>query len=205
MKSKTFPWQRSCSACDRRRRVGAADTAAFDKAMAPDRRPVRNDPQGPGRRQRQGRGPGGEEDRPSWPRKLKAEQRQRQARRALQAAADEDQGRGDQAEQGQGHRKQREAFKELSRPLAMWATMSKPAGLNVVFCSMAKGSWLQRDKTDRQPVLRRQDAALRRGGERQAQGHRWRPHEALGQGTEALHRASGVLLFLQQIALAPVT
>jgi Cu(I)/Ag(I) efflux system membrane fusion protein len=45
-----------------------------------------------------------------------------------------------------GIAKQREAFKELSRPLAMWATMSKPAGINVVFCSMAKGSWLQRQK-----------------------------------------------------------
>jgi len=45
-----------------------------------------------------------------------------------------------------GIAKQREAFMELSRPLAMWATMSKPAGINVVFCSMAKGSWLQRDK-----------------------------------------------------------
>ena len=42
--------------------------------------------------------------------------------------------------------KQRAAFKELSRPLAMWVTMSKPAGFNVVFCSMAKGSWLQVDK-----------------------------------------------------------
>lgn len=45
-----------------------------------------------------------------------------------------------------GIAKQRAAFMELSRPLAMWATMSKPAGINVVFCSMAKGSWLQRDK-----------------------------------------------------------
>jgi len=45
-----------------------------------------------------------------------------------------------------GIAKQRKAFMELSRPLAMWATMSKPAGINVVFCSMAKGSWLQRDK-----------------------------------------------------------
>lgn len=42
--------------------------------------------------------------------------------------------------------KQRAAFKALSRPLAMWATMSKPTGINVVFCSMARGSWLQRNK-----------------------------------------------------------
>jgi hypothetical protein len=45
-----------------------------------------------------------------------------------------------------GIARQREAFMELSRPLALWATMSKPGGINVVFCSMAKGSWLQRDK-----------------------------------------------------------
>jgi Cu(I)/Ag(I) efflux system membrane fusion protein len=39
----------------------------------------------------------------------------------------------------------RAAFKELSKPIAMWAGMSKPAGLSVVYCSMAKGSWLQRE------------------------------------------------------------
>ena len=46
---------------------------------------------------------------------------------------------------------QREAFKDLSKPLAMWVSMSKPAGVNVVFCSMAKGSWLQKDKTIANP------------------------------------------------------
>ncbi|MBW2735711.1 MAG: DUF3347 domain-containing protein [Deltaproteobacteria bacterium] len=46
---------------------------------------------------------------------------------------------------------QRKAFMALSRPLAMWATMSKPPGINVVFCSMAKGSWLQRDKSIANP------------------------------------------------------
>lgn len=45
----------------------------------------------------------------------------------------------------------REAFKELSRPLAMWVSMSKPAGINVMFCSMAKGSWLQKDASIRNP------------------------------------------------------
>jgi len=45
-----------------------------------------------------------------------------------------------------GIARQRDAFKELSRPMAMWATMSKPATINVVFCSMAKGSWLQKEK-----------------------------------------------------------
>jgi Cu(I)/Ag(I) efflux system membrane fusion protein len=38
----------------------------------------------------------------------------------------------------------REALKDLSKPMAMWATMSKPKGVSVVYCSMAPGSWLQR-------------------------------------------------------------
>lgn len=38
----------------------------------------------------------------------------------------------------------REALKELSKPMAMWASMSKPKGISVVYCSMAPGSWLQR-------------------------------------------------------------
>ncbi len=38
----------------------------------------------------------------------------------------------------------REAFKKLSMPMAMWGTMSKPAGIDVIYCSMAKGSWLQK-------------------------------------------------------------
>ena len=33
----------------------------------------------------------------------------------------------------------------------MWVTMSKPKGLNVAFCSMAKGSWLQSDAKVRNP------------------------------------------------------
>lgn len=45
----------------------------------------------------------------------------------------------------------RETFKKLSRPMAMWGTMSKPAGIDVVFCSMAKGSWLQRVGEVRNP------------------------------------------------------
>jgi len=45
-----------------------------------------------------------------------------------------------------GIKAKREAFKDLSKPFAMWATMSNPAGINVVFCSMAKASWLQSDK-----------------------------------------------------------
>jgi len=38
---------------------------------------------------------------------------------------------------------QREAFKDLSKPMAMWATMSKPAGVYVAHCPMAKADWLQ--------------------------------------------------------------
>ncbi len=56
----------------------------------------------------------------------------------------------------------REAFKKLSQPLAMWVTMSKPAGVNVVFCSMAKGSWLQKDKTIANPYY---GASMLRCGE----------------------------------------
>ena len=45
----------------------------------------------------------------------------------------------------------REAFKELSKPMALWGSMSKPAGIDVVFCSMAKGSWLQKSGAVRNP------------------------------------------------------
>jgi hypothetical protein len=45
----------------------------------------------------------------------------------------------------------RESFKDLSRPMAMWATMSRPSGVNVVFCDMAKASWLQREGAIRNP------------------------------------------------------
>ena len=61
-----------------------------------------------------------------------------------------------------GIKEQREVFKSLSRPLAMWATMSKPDGINVVFCSMAKGSWLQRHKTIANPYY---GASMLRCGE----------------------------------------
>ena len=45
----------------------------------------------------------------------------------------------------------REALKELSKPMAMWATMSKPKGISVMYCSMAPGSWLQRGTTVANP------------------------------------------------------
>ncbi len=38
----------------------------------------------------------------------------------------------------------REAFRGLSKPMAMWGTMSKPKGIDVLFCSMVKASWLQK-------------------------------------------------------------
>ena len=45
----------------------------------------------------------------------------------------------------------RESLKELSKPMAMWVTMSKPKGIYVAFCSMAPGSWLQRNTTISNP------------------------------------------------------
>ncbi|MAE70067.1 MAG: hypothetical protein CME06_06320 [Gemmatimonadetes bacterium] len=45
----------------------------------------------------------------------------------------------------------RAAFKDLSRPLAMWGTMARPSSTDVAFCSMAKGSWLQKEGPIRNP------------------------------------------------------
>ncbi len=47
--------------------------------------------------------------------------------------------------------KAREAFKDLSKPMAMWGTMSEPKGISVVYCGMAKASWLQKGKEIRNP------------------------------------------------------
>jgi len=47
----------------------------------------------------------------------------------------------------------REAFKEVSRPLAMWGGMSKPEGVYVMFCSMAKSSWLQNSAEIQNPFF----------------------------------------------------
>ena len=41
----------------------------------------------------------------------------------------------------------REALKDLSKPMSMWVTMSQPQGVSVMYCSMAPGSWLQKDDT----------------------------------------------------------
>ena len=45
----------------------------------------------------------------------------------------------------------REAFKVLSKPMAMWGTMAKPEGIDVVYCSMSRGSWLQPTGAVRNP------------------------------------------------------
>ena len=45
----------------------------------------------------------------------------------------------------------RKAFNDLSKPMAMWATMMKPAGINVAYCPMYKASWLQSGKEIRNP------------------------------------------------------
>ena len=45
----------------------------------------------------------------------------------------------------------REKLKELGKPMALWATLSKPAGIWAVYCSMAPGSWLQKQGEIRNP------------------------------------------------------
>ena len=45
----------------------------------------------------------------------------------------------------------RKAFKKLSLPMVLWATLSKPAGVWIIYCSMTRGSWLQTSKGIRNP------------------------------------------------------
>ena len=47
--------------------------------------------------------------------------------------------------------KARESFKKLSQSMAMWATMSKPKSIDVLYCSMANASWVQRHGKVRNP------------------------------------------------------
>lgn len=74
----------------------------------------------------------------------------------------------------------REAFKALSRPVVMWASMSKPAGISVMYCSMAKGSWLQNDTTVRNPYYGKQMLAcgeiIEGAGKGAASGHMKKSH-----------------------------
>ena len=62
-----------------------------------------------------------------------------------------------------GKRYCRHAFRtcDLSKPMVMWTAMSKPSGINVIYCSMNPGSWLQKGEIDTQPVLRFQNADVR--------------------------------------------
>lgn len=45
----------------------------------------------------------------------------------------------------------RKAFKKLSLPLVLWATLTKPKGIWIIYCSMTKGSWLQVTRGIRNP------------------------------------------------------
>lgn len=45
----------------------------------------------------------------------------------------------------------REALKSLSKPLAMWVSMSKPSGYAVKYCPMVKASWIQKEGKTRNP------------------------------------------------------
>jgi hypothetical protein len=45
----------------------------------------------------------------------------------------------------------RDTFRKLSQPMAMWATMSKPKNIDVLYCSMSKASWVQKHGKVRNP------------------------------------------------------
>ena len=45
----------------------------------------------------------------------------------------------------------RSSLVELSKPMGMWTSMSKPAGINLVYCSMRPGAWLQKGSVIRNP------------------------------------------------------
>jgi hypothetical protein len=67
----------------------------------------------------------------------------------------------------------RQAFKTLSRPMVAWATVARPAGIEVMSCSMVEGKWLQKTRSVRNPYY---GASMLKCGERvsaqlQAPGH----------------------------------
>jgi hypothetical protein len=66
----------------------------------------------------------------------------------------------------------RQSFKALSRAMALWATLSKPNNLSVVYCSMAKASWVQRGKQIANPYYGSQ---MLRCGQIVAGAHRATP------------------------------
>ncbi len=45
----------------------------------------------------------------------------------------------------------RTSFNDLSKPMALWASITLPEGVNVAYCPMAPGSWLQTGKEIRNP------------------------------------------------------
>jgi hypothetical protein len=45
----------------------------------------------------------------------------------------------------------RQKLKDLAKPMALWGTLAKPAGISVAYCSMAPGSWLQKAGELRNP------------------------------------------------------
>lgn len=45
----------------------------------------------------------------------------------------------------------RAALADLSKPIVMWTSMAKPSGINVIYCSMNPGSWLQKGAKIRNP------------------------------------------------------
>lgn len=45
----------------------------------------------------------------------------------------------------------RKMFFELSRPLTMWASVARPKGIALAYCSMADGGWLQKQGPLRNP------------------------------------------------------
>ena len=42
-------------------------------------------------------------------------------------------------------------FRDLSRPMATWANLSKPIGIDVLYCPVYNGSWLQQKGPTRNP------------------------------------------------------
>ena len=45
----------------------------------------------------------------------------------------------------------RAAYKKVSRPMVLWATLTAPKGIKLVYCEMEKGGWLQKQKGVRNP------------------------------------------------------
>ena len=68
----------------------------------------------------------------------------------------------------------REVFMELSKPMARWATMDKPAEINVAYCPMAPGSWLQKGEEIRNPYY---GASMLKCGEIVSKGEEIKEHD----------------------------